>query len=83
MLYSFQSEGNNKVQTINYSENPINAFVRALWQNENYSEILEFTTTESENDPVLFYFHLKSLVKVRKMLNYLFTCLRSVKVEKH
>ena len=65
-MYSFQSEGNNNVQTINYSENPINSFVRALWQNENYSEILEFTTAESENDPVLFYFHLKSLLEVRK-----------------
>lgn len=47
---------------------PINSLVRALWQNGNYSEVLELTETEFERDPVLLYFHLSSLLKVRNKL---------------
>lgn len=42
--------------------------MKALWQNENYAEILEYTATEFENDPVLLYFHVKALKQVRKII---------------
>lgn len=49
---------------ITFSESPFVSYIRALWQLENYNEIIDLITVDREIDPVLNYFRIQSLLKV-------------------
>lgn len=65
------ADENSETQIINFSEAPICSHVRALWQLQEYSQVIEITKDKIENDPILFYFNIQSNLKVTIFTKYI------------